>query len=115
MEELSLISEERLSLSKVKRLLFGGDGDSWIISGIKDYFSSAVYLLSLYHLFQKIREALGRRKEEQKAVKDLLLSDQIDKGLSTIDQMIRNPYDLKEKDNLNKINIFMLIYQNNEP
>jgi hypothetical protein len=38
MEELSLLSEEKLSLSKVKRLLFGGDGDSWIISGIGDYF-----------------------------------------------------------------------------
>jgi len=103
MEELSLISEERFSLFKVKRLLFGGDGDSWIISGIKDYFSSALYLLSLYHLFKKIREALGRRKEEQKAVKDLLLSNQIDKGLSILDQMIRNPYDLKEKGNLTKL------------
>ncbi len=38
MKKLSLLAEERLSLSKVKKVIFGGDGDSWITSGIKDYF-----------------------------------------------------------------------------
>jgi len=47
MERLSLIAEERLSLSKVKKILFGGDGDSWIILGVGDYFPSATYLLRL--------------------------------------------------------------------
>jgi hypothetical protein len=103
MEKLSLIAEERLSLSKVKKVLFGGDGDSWITSGIKDYFSSATYILDLYHLYKKFKESLRRRKQEQKVIKDLLLSNQIDKGLSVIDQMIRSPYDLKEKDNLVKL------------
>ncbi|MDP2945698.1 MAG: ISLre2 family transposase [Atribacterota bacterium] len=103
MEKLSLLAEERLSLSKVKKVIFGGDGDSWIISGIKDYFPLATYILDLYHLYKKFKESLGRRKEEQKLIKDLLLSNQIDKGLSVIDQMIRNPYDLKEKDNLVKL------------
>jgi len=50
MEKLSFLAEERLSLSKVKNLLFGGDGDSWIISGVKDYFPQAIYLLSLSSL-----------------------------------------------------------------
>ena len=103
MEELSLISEEKLSLSKVKRLLFGGDGDSWIISGIGDYFPWALYLLCLYHLFKKIREGLGKRKNEQKIVKDLLLSSKIDKALSRIKVMSREPYDQKEKDHLIKL------------
>ena len=103
MEKLSLLAEERLSLSKVKKVIFGGDGDSWITSGIKDYFSSATYILDLYHLYKKFKECLGRRKEEQKVIKDLLLSNQIDKGLSVIDQMIRNPYDRKDKDNLVKL------------
>jgi len=103
MRNLSLLAEERLSLSKVKKVIFGGDGDSWITSGIKDYFSSATYILDLYHLYKKFKEGLGRRKEEQKLIKDLLLSNQIDKGLSVIDQMIRNSYDLKEKDNLVKL------------
>ena len=103
MEELSLLAEERLSISKVKNVLFGGDGDSWIISGVDDYFPSATYLLCFYHLFKRLRECLGRRKQEQKVIKDLLLSDQTDKTLSKIEQMIRNPYDQKEKDNLTKL------------
>jgi len=103
MEKLSLLAEERFSLSKVKKVIFGGDGDSWITSGIKDYFSSATYILDLYHLYKKFKECLGRRKEEQKVIKDLLLSNQIDKGLLKIDQLIRNPYDLKDKDNLVKL------------
>jgi hypothetical protein len=107
MERLSLLAEERLSLSKVKKVIFGGDGDSWITSGIKDYFSSATYILCLYHLYKKFKESLGRRKEEQKAIKDLLLSNQIDKGLSVIDQLIRNSQDLKEKDNLVKLYTYL--------
>ena len=103
MEELSLLAEEKLSLSKVKNVLFGGDGDSWIISGVDDYFPSATYLLCFYHLFRRLREGLGRRKEEQKTIKDLLLSNQTDKALSKIEQMIRTPYDQKEKDNLSKL------------
>ncbi|MBA7538879.1 hypothetical protein ES705_31156 [subsurface metagenome] len=50
-----------------------------------------------------MRECLGRRKEEQKIIKDLLLSNQIDEDLSVIDQLIKNSYDLKEKDNLVKL------------
>ena len=103
MEELGLLAEERLSLSKVGKLFFGGDGDSWIISGVKDYFPSALYLLSLYHLFKRLREGLGKRKKEQKVIKDLLLSNQIDRALSWIKEMIRIPFDQKEKDNLIKL------------
>jgi len=32
MRNLSLLAEERLSLSKAKKVIFGGDGDSWITS-----------------------------------------------------------------------------------
>ncbi len=103
MRNLSLQAESRLSLSKVKKILFGGDGDSWITSGIKEYFPNSIYLLCLYHLFKKFKECLPKRKEEQKVIKELLLSNQIDKSLSVIDQLIRNPYDLKEKDNLVKL------------
>jgi len=103
MEKLSLLAEERLSLSKVKKVIFGGDGDSWITSGIKDYFSSATYIFDLYHLYKKFKECLPKRKEEQKVIKDLLLSNQIDKALSIVDQLSRYPYDFKEKDNLTKL------------
>ncbi|MBU4228403.1 UPF0236 family protein, partial [bacterium] len=103
MEKLSLLAEERLSLSKVKKVIFGGDGDSWITSGIKDYFPLATYILCLYHLYKKFKECLPKRKEEQKVIKGLLLSNQIDKALLKIEQMIRNPYDQKDKDNLVKL------------
>jgi hypothetical protein len=112
MRNLSLRAESRLSLSKVKKVIFGGDGDSWITSGIKDYFPSATYILDLYHLYKKFKEYLGRRKEEQKVIKDLLLSNQIDKGLSVIDQMIRNPYDQKDKDNL--VKLYTYIFRNRQ-
>jgi len=56
MRNLSLLAEEKLSLSKAKKILFGGDGDFWIISGIGDYFPSATYLLCFYHLFKRLRE-----------------------------------------------------------
>jgi len=112
MRNLSLQAESRLSLSKVKKVFFGGDGDSWITSGVKDYFPSATYILDLYHLYKKFKEFLGRRKEEQRVIKDLLLSNQIDQGLSVIDQLIRSPSDQKEKDNLVSCNgsIFTVIY-----
>ena len=102
MERLSLFAEERLSLSKVKKVIFGGD----VTSGIKDYSSSATYILDLYHLYKKFKECLSKRKEEQKVIKGLLLSNQIDKGLSVIDQLIRNS-DLKEKDNLVKLYTYL--------
>ena len=45
---------------------------------------------------------MGRRKNEQKVIKDLLLSNQIDQVLLRIEQMIRNSYDFREKDRLTK-------------
>ena len=65
MKSLSLRAEFRLSLSKVK----------------KEYFPDATYLLCLYHLFKKFKKCLPKRKEAQKATKELLLSNQIDKTL----------------------------------
>jgi len=41
-------------------------------------------------------------------IRDLLLSNQINcKALSKIEQMIRNPYDLKEKDKLTKLSTYI--------
>ena len=68
MRKLSLLAEEKLSLSKAKKVIFGGDGDSWITSGIKDYFPLATYILCLYHLYKKFKECLPKRKEEQKVI-----------------------------------------------
>jgi len=112
MEKLSLLAEERLSLSKVKNLLFGGDGDPWIISGIRDYFPNAIYLLSFYHLFNTLKEGLGKRKQEAKIIKDLLSSNHIGKVLARIKEMVREPYEVKEKDNL--IKLFTYLFRNRQ-
>ncbi len=58
---------------------------------VSDYFPSATYLLCfLSSLIRDLREGLRRRKEEQKTIKDLLLSNQTDKALSKIEQMIKH-------------------------
>jgi len=51
--------------------------------------------------YKRLRECLGRRKQEQKVIKDLLLSNQIGFIQNRADD--RNPYGLKEKDNLIKL------------
>jgi len=107
MEAFSLQAEAKLSLSHTKNIIFGGDGDHWITGGIRDYFSSATYVLCLYHLQRRLKEALSRRKPEQKVIRDLLLSNRIDKALAEIDHFIRHPYDQKEKDLLIKLYTYL--------
>ena len=107
MEAFSLKAEAKLSLSHVKKVIFGGDGDNWIMGGIRDYFSSATYVLCLYHLHKRLKEALSRRKPEQKVIRDLLLANQIDQALKAIDHFIRHPYDQKEKDLLIKLYTYL--------
>lgn len=84
MNNLSLITEKKLGLSKAKKIFFGGDGGNWIRKGIKDYFPGAIYLLCLFHICRNIRESLSWRKQEQKIIKDLLMTNQIDKALAQV-------------------------------
>jgi len=55
---------------------------------------------------------LGKRKPEPKIIKDLLSSNQIGKALARIKEMVREPYDLKEKDNL--IKLFTYLFRNRQ-
>jgi hypothetical protein len=107
MEAFSLQAEARLSLSQVKKVVFGGDGDNWITAGVKDYFPSATYVLCLYHLHRRLKEALTRRKSEQTVIRDLLLSNRIDQALAAIDHLIQHPHDPKEKDLLIKFYTYL--------
>ncbi len=74
----------------------------WITSGLRDYFPNATYLLCRFHLNKHLRESLARRKPEQKLIKDLLLSNQIEKALERINSLLLHPYDRKEKELLSK-------------
>ncbi len=69
LENLSYISERDYGLSAVRKSYFGGDGDTWIRTGQKDYFPRSEYLLCLYHLFERLREAFPGRKEKQAKIK----------------------------------------------
>ncbi len=88
MYSFSLKAEEELSLSKSNKHYFGGDGDTWITSGLRDYFPNATYLLCRFHLNKRLRESIPARKAEQRVIRDLLLSQQIEEALARIDNLL---------------------------
>jgi hypothetical protein len=45
MHSFILKAEEQMSLSQSVKHYFGGDGDRWITTGIRDYFPNATYIL----------------------------------------------------------------------
>jgi len=103
MEKLSLIAEGKMRLSSVKNIFFGGDGASWIKTGIIDFFPGAIYLLCCFHLFRNIRGGLRYRHEEQKAVRRLIRGDKIDEGLKIIEKLIKDPRDEQEREGLKEL------------
>ncbi len=97
LENLSYLSERDYGLSAVKKSYFGGDGDRWIRSGQKEYFPQSEYLLCLYHLFKRLREALPRRKEKQKILKELFEKNDIDSVLAELREEREQTEDEKER------------------
>jgi len=97
MYQFSLKAEEELSLSQSQKHYFGGDGDRWITSGIRDYFPNATYLLCRFHLNKRLRESLPGRKAEQKLIRSLLLANQIDEALANLDTLLVATSDPKQK------------------
>jgi hypothetical protein len=112
MENLSLIAEKRLSLSNAKAIIFGGDGGAYIQSGIKDYFTGAVYILSRFHLKRNIKRALPLRPKTQASINALIAKGRIDKALSLIAGLIRRIKDRKKKKLLKELHTY--IEQNKE-
>jgi hypothetical protein len=97
MYNFSLRAEEELSLSQSKRHYFGADGDRWITSGIRDYFPEATYLLCRFHLNKRLKETIPSRKAEQKVIRNLLFSNQIDEALAMIDNLLVASSEQKQK------------------
>jgi hypothetical protein len=58
MHSFSLIAEEGLNLSQSEKHYFGGDGDTWITTGIQDYFPQATFILCRFYLFKRLCESL---------------------------------------------------------
>lgn len=107
MENLSLVAEERIGLSKTKAIVFGGDGGPYITAGIKDYFVGAIYVLSTFHLKRNIKRALSQKPDMQRKVNDLIKKDEIDKALSTIKRTIVWTKDRKKKRLLNDLYVYI--------
>ncbi len=98
LEQLSYLSERDYGLSMVPKSYFGGDGDTWIRQGQKEYFPRAEYLLCLYHLFRRLREALPGRREEQKRLTLLFEKNKITEALRMISSFINKTSEGKEKE-----------------
>jgi len=107
MERLSLIAEKRLSLSKAKAIIFGGDGGSYITKGIQDYFTGAIYVLCKFHLKRNIKSALPGRANAQSAINDLLKRDKIDKTLSLLSRIIKRTKNRKKKEFVKELHTYI--------
>lgn len=112
MENLSLIAEKKLSISKAKAIIFGGDGGLYITKGIKDYFSGAIYVLCKFHLKRNIKRALASRPNTQSLINEFLKKDKIDKALSVLTRIITQTKDRKKKKLLKELHTY--IDQNRE-
>jgi hypothetical protein len=107
MENLSLIAENRLRLSRAKAVVFGGDGGAYITSGIKDCFPGAIYVLSKFHLKRNIKRALFQRPDMQLKINNLIKKDRIDKALLTIKRMVVHSKDTKKRKLLTDLYVYI--------
>jgi len=72
LDKFSCISEKRFGLSAGKESYLGGDGDSWIREGRRQYFRRSEYLLCPFHLFRNLRCALAGKKKSQQRLKKMI-------------------------------------------
>ncbi len=107
MEKLSFIAEKKLSISKAKAIIFGGDGGQYITNGIKDYFTGAIYILCKFHLKRNIKRALSSRPKAQSLLNELLRKDKIDKALSVLTRIITRTKDRKKKKLLKELHTYI--------
>lgn len=107
MEKLSLIAEKKLSLSKVKALIFGGDGGAYISAGIRDYFVNVIYILCKFHLKRNIKRSLPSMPNTQDRINGLLGRDEIEKALSLITRFAVRTKDRKEKYRLEELHTYI--------
>ena len=89
MDKFSCLSEKRFGLSAVKKSYLGGDGDSWIREGRRQYFSQSEYLLCPFHLFRNLQRALVAKKKSQQRLKKLFEKNKIEEVLRRLKRMIK--------------------------
>lgn len=107
MENLSLIAEKKLGLSRAKTVIFGGDGGSYITAGIRDYFVGAIYFLCKFHLKRNIKRCLSSRPNMQDRINRLLADNKIDKTLSDISALSKRTHDRKDKGLMKELHAYI--------
>ncbi len=112
MEEFSLIAERRLNLSGAKKILFGGDGDTWIKTGMKTFFPGAEYLLCRFHLQRGITTGLAGMKDKCSEVKKLIRGDKIDEALGVIEDAAKKAGSIEKQEAVE--NLYMYIRNNRD-
>ncbi len=88
LDRFSCLSEKVFGTSLAKKSYLGGDGDSWIREGKKEYFGNSEYLLCPFHLFRNLRRALPGKKKIHKRLKKLFEKNKIDKVLIRLKRML---------------------------
>ena len=91
----------------VKKSYLGGDGNSWIREGKKEYFGNLEYLLSQFHLFRSLCEALPGKKKIHTKLKKLFKRNEIDKVLSRLKRMIKMIRSRKLKKKIVKFYVYV--------
>jgi hypothetical protein len=107
MEEFSLIAERRLNLSGARKILFGGDGDTWIKRGMREYFSGAIYLLCRFHLQRAITTALAGMRDRILEVKKFIGEDKIDEALGHIDEAANEAGSIEDRKSIEELSTYI--------
>lgn len=89
LNRFSCLSEKEFGTSAAKKSYLGGDGDSWIREGRKEYFTSSEYILCPFHLFRNLRRALPGKKKAQQRLKKLFEKNKINEVLNRLKRMIK--------------------------
>lgn len=110
LDKFSCLSEKVFGTSIAHKSYLGGDGDSWIREGKKEYFTNSEYLLCPFHLFRNLRRALPGKRKSQQRLKKLFEENKIDKVLICLKRMIKMIHSRKLK---KKIAEFYIYVKNN--
>ncbi len=112
LDRFSCLSEKVFGTSLAKKSYLGGDGDSWIREGRKEYFGNSEYLLCPFHLFRNLRKALPGKKKIHNKLKKLFENNEINKVLIRLKRMIKLIHSRKLKKKL--IEFYTYIHNNRQ-
>jgi hypothetical protein len=103
MEDMSLVAEREVGLSKANHIIVGGDGDSWIRKGIAMNFAGAHYKLCDYHLNEQVTTALSGMGDLKSRVKSHLGKYNTEGALAALWDGAVSCTDSKQSEKLSKL------------